>query len=159
LAQHSATNDARPNESENVALVQNFFADWTKRDAALLATYMSDDFSYQMIEGEPDLIGPAMFIKTLGTVLPGFTEIDMRIRRIVGYGHIVIVDRFDRMIGKDAAHSMCFEVVAMLIVRDGKITTLRDYPIPGGVFELGDAWLTGGQADESRLQATAETGL
>jgi limonene-1,2-epoxide hydrolase len=56
------------------------------------------------------------------------------------------------MVGKDAAHSMHFEVVGMLVVQDGKITMLRDYPIPGGVFDLGAAWLEGTEADAQRLE-------
>ena len=64
-------------ESDNVKLVRNFFADWSKRDARILAKYMTDDFAYQMIEGEPDIIGPKMFIETLGDVLPGFVSINM----------------------------------------------------------------------------------
>jgi limonene-1,2-epoxide hydrolase len=141
-------------EAANVALVERFFADWAKRDANALASYLADDFAYQMIEGEPDIVGPAMFVATLEKVLPSFTVIDMHIRRIVGYGHAVMVERFDRMIGTDAAHSMSFEVVAMLLVESGKIKALRDYPVPGGVFELGDYWREGGAADEHRIQAT-----
>ncbi len=146
-------------ESENIEIVRNFFTDWAKRDAALLATYLADDFAYQMIEGEPDLIGPEQFVATLKDVLAGFTQIDMHIRRIVSYGHIVMVDRFDHMTGSDDAHSMSFEVVGIVTVRNGKLTALRDYPIPGGVFELGDYWLAGGEADEHRIQAAAKTGV
>jgi len=156
MSQESAA-PAPPNEADNVALARNFFADWSKRDAALLATYLADDFAYQMIEGEPDLIGPAQFVATLEHVLRGFVEIDMHIRRIEGFGHLVMVERYDRLIGKDAAHSMCFEVVSMLVVQDGKLKMLRDFPIPGGVFELGEAFLAGGEADERRLQAAGKS--
>jgi len=143
-------------EPANIALVKNFFADWAKRDAELLSTYMADDFAYQMIEGEPDIIGPAQFVATLKDVLPQFVEVDMHIRRIECFGHLVMVERYDRMTGKDEAHSMNFEVVAMLVVQDGKLKMLRDFPVPGGVFELGDAWLPGGVEEELRLQAAAE---
>jgi limonene-1,2-epoxide hydrolase len=154
--EHVTTDSAQPDETENVAIVKNFFADWAKRDASVLAAYLADDFAYQMIEGQPDIIGPAQFVDTLGPVLPSFVEIDMHIRRIVAYGHIVMVDRFDRMVGKDEAHSMNFEVVPTLIVRNGKIKALRDFPLPGGVFELGDAWLEGSDEDERRLEAAAK---
>jgi limonene-1,2-epoxide hydrolase len=148
---------ANPNESENIAIVESFFADWAKKDATLLATYLADDFAYQMIEGEPDLIGPAQFVATLGNVLPAFKAIDMHIRRIECYGHLVMVERYDRMTGADEAHNMNFEVAAVLMVCDGKIKALRDYPIPGGVFELGDAWLPGGIEDENRLAAASQS--
>jgi limonene-1,2-epoxide hydrolase len=82
-----------------------------------------------------------MFIETLGDVLPGFVSINMEIRRIVGYGHIVMLDRYDRMTGVDEAHSMNFEVVGLVRVQEGKLSVLRDFPIPGGVFDLGSAWL------------------
>jgi limonene-1,2-epoxide hydrolase len=133
----------KPDEAENVELVRRFFADWSKRDAKLLATYLADDFAYQMIEGEPDLVGPGQFVATLDHVLRDFVEIDMHIRRIESFGHLVMVERYDQMIGKDAAHSMCFEVVAMLVVQDGKLKMLRDFPIPGGEFELGAAFDVG----------------
>ena len=147
---------ALPNEAENVALVRNFFADWAQRDASLLAKYLAEDFAYQMIEGEPDIVGPDQFVATLKDVLPGFVEIDMRIRRIECFGHLVMVDRCDRMVGKDEAHSMSFEVAALLVVADGKLKMLRDFPIPGGVFELGDAFAAGTVEDEHRLEVAAE---
>jgi hypothetical protein len=59
------------------------------------------------------------------------------------------------MIGADEAHNMIFEVVAMLIVQDGKIKALRDYPLPGGVFELGEAWVAGSAEDQQRLETAA----
>jgi limonene-1,2-epoxide hydrolase len=146
---------APPNEAENVALVRNFFADWAQRDASLLAKYLADDFAYQMIEGQPDIVGPDQFVATLKDVLPGFVEIDMHIRRIECFGHLVMVDRYDRMVGKDEAHSMYFEVVATLVVGDGKLKMLRDFPVPGGVFELGDAFAAGTVEDEHRLDVAA----
>ena len=153
MAQKSAVaGPGHIDESANVKLVRNFFADWSKRDARILAKYMADDFAYQMIEGEPDIIGPEMFIKTLGDVLPGFVSINMEIRRIVGYGHIVMIDRYDRMTGIDEAHSMNFEVVGLVKVHEGKLSVLRDFPIPGGVFDLGSAWLEGSDADNQRLE-------
>jgi limonene-1,2-epoxide hydrolase len=142
-------------ESENKDVVLKFFADWSKRDVHLLAKYLADDFAYQMIEGEPDIIGPAMFVETLKDVLPAFTHIDMGIRRIECYGHVVMVDRYDRMTGTTDANSMKFEVVGMLVVKDGKITALRDYPIPGGIFELGSDWDYGSTADQQRLETAA----
>ena len=157
MVQHSAiTGPGHANEAANIEIVRNFFADWSKRDATVLARYLADDFAYQMIEGEPDIIGPAMFVETLLNVLPTFTEIDMQIRRIVAYGHIVLVDRYDRMVGKDEASSMMFEVVGMLTVQDGKLKSLRDYPIPGGVFELGSAWAEGSSADAARLETATK---
>ncbi len=157
MQQDSSSHDPRHDEeASNMALVQNFFADWSKRDAQLLATYLADDFAYQMIEGEPDLIGPAIFVETLKDVLISFTEIDMQIRRITCHGHVVMVDRFDRMMGKDKDHSMSFEVVGILLVTNRKLRMLRDYPIPGGVFELGNAWLEGSPADKQRLSTAAK---
>ncbi|MGI9342288.1 MAG: nuclear transport factor 2 family protein [Gammaproteobacteria bacterium] len=153
---HEPASPATPDEAENVEVVRNFFADWSRRDAALLARYLADDFAYQMIEGEPDLVGPAQFVATLEHVLPGFVEIDMHIRRIESFGHLVMVERYDRMIGEDEAHSMCFEVVAILVVEDGKLKMLRDFPIPGGVFELGAAFDAGSAEDRRRLDAARE---
>jgi hypothetical protein len=35
--EHVTTDAAQPDETENVAIVKNFFADWAKRDASVLA--------------------------------------------------------------------------------------------------------------------------
>jgi len=76
----STAADVRALEAENITVVKAFFADGFRRDTELLATYLADDFVYQMIEGEPDLSGPAKFVKTLGAVLKTFTRVDMHRR-------------------------------------------------------------------------------
>ena len=128
-------------EAENIALVQRFFDDWAKKDADLLATYLADDLVYQMIEGQPDIVGKAAFVETLGPALGAFKTVDMKILRHYAVGQLVLSERFDTLIGVDEAHSMRFSVASYSVVYDGKITVLKDYPIRGGTFELGDSFL------------------
>jgi limonene-1,2-epoxide hydrolase len=128
-------------EAENIALVQRFFDDWAKKDADLLATYLADDLVYQMIEGQPDIVGKAAFVETLGPALRAFKTVDMKILRHYAVGQLVLSERFDTLIGVDEAHSMRFSVASYSVVYDGKITVLKDYPIRGGTFELGDSFL------------------
>jgi limonene-1,2-epoxide hydrolase len=127
-------------ETENAALVRQFFDDWSQRDADLLATYLADDLIYQMVEGQPDIIGKAAFVETLGPVLKSFSSVEMKILRHQAVGQLVLSERFDTLIGKDAAHSMRFSVASYSVVYNRKITVLKDYPIPNGTFELGDAF-------------------
>lgn len=127
-------------ETENAALVRQFFDDWSQRDADLLATYLADDLIYQMVEGQPDIIGKAAFVETLGPVLKSFNSVEMKILRHQAVGQLVLSERFDTLIGKDAAHSMRFSVASYSVVYNRKITVLKDYPIPNGTFELGDAF-------------------
>lgn len=128
-------------EAENAAIVRRFFDDWSKRDADLLATYLADDLIYQMVEGQPDIIGKAAFVETLGPVLKTFQSVEMKILRHHAVGQLVVSERFDTLIGDDAAHSMRFSVASYSVVYNRKITILKDYPIPNGTFELGDAFL------------------
>lgn len=128
-------------ERENLDIVSRFFADWSQRDADLLATYVHDDLVYQMIEGEPDIVGKAAFVETLGGVLKTFESVEMKILRHYAVGQLVMSERFDSLIGKDAANSMRFSVASYSVVYDGKISVLKDYPIRDGVFELGEAFL------------------
>lgn len=127
-------------EAENLALVQRFFDDWAKRDAGLLATYLADDLVYQMIEGQPDIIGKSAFVEFLGPALKTFHTVDMKILRHYAIGQLVFSERFDTLLGKDEAHSMRFSVASYSVVYDGKITILKDYPIRGGIFELGESF-------------------
>lgn len=128
-------------EAANLALVRRFFDDWWKRDAELLGTYVADDLIYQMIEGEPDIIGKAAFIDTLAPALKSFEADEMKILRHHAIGQLVFSERFDTMIGEDAAHGMRFSVASYSVVYDGKITVLKDYSIPGGTFEIGESFV------------------
>lgn len=127
-------------EAENMAVVRAFFAEWSKRDADLLGRFVADDLVYQMIEDEPDIIGREAFLATLRPVLPSFQSIEMKILNMTAVGQAVLMERHDTLIGADEAHSMRFSVAGFCVVYDRKIKVLRDFPIPGGVFELGESF-------------------
>ena len=127
-------------EAENLGLVQQFFNDWAKRDVELLASYVAEDLIYQMIEGEPDIIGRAAFVEALGPAFKIFQTVEMKILRHHAIGQLVFSERFDTLVGKDEAHSMRFSVASYSVVYDGQITVLRDFPIRGGTFEIGDSF-------------------
>lgn len=127
-------------ETENLALVQRFFDDWSQRDARLLATYVADDLIYQMIEGQPDIVGKDAFVEILGPALDAFHSVEMKILRHHAIGQLVMSERFDTLLGIDAAHSMRISVASSSVVYNGKITVLRDYPIRGGTMEIGESF-------------------
>jgi limonene-1,2-epoxide hydrolase len=128
-------------EAENERIVTQFCLDWATRDVNLLADYLADDIVYQMFEGNPDIIGKEAFIKTLGGFLENLKEVEWEIIRTHTVGELVINDRIDHFIGEDESKSMHFSIAGMFLVRDGKIKIWKDYSLPGGITEVGSAFM------------------
>lgn len=138
--EQNSADQRRVVEAENLGLVRRFFDDWAKRDAELLASYLDDDLIYQMVEGQPDILGKAAFVEIIGPALRNFHSVEMKILRHHAIGQLVISERFDELLGKDAAHSMRISVTSASVVYNGKIAILRDYPIRGGTLEIGESF-------------------
>ena len=130
-------------EIENERIVTQFCLDWATKDVNLLADYLAEDVVYQMFEGRPDIIGREAFIKVLGGFLDNLKEVEWEILRTYAIGDLVINDRIDHFIGEDEAHSMHFAIAGYFLVRDGKIKIWKDYSLPGGISQVGSAFMGG----------------
>jgi limonene-1,2-epoxide hydrolase len=126
-------------EKENVELVERFCADWAKKDATLLAEYLTDDVVYQMFEGQPDIVGKEAFVKALDGFLKGLVEVDWEMVRSYAIGDMVMNERVDHFIGATEDRSMHFDIIGIFRVRDGKIAVWRDFSLPGGKTIVGSA--------------------
>jgi limonene-1,2-epoxide hydrolase len=124
-------------EIANETLVNNFCADWAKKDIDLLADYLADDVVYQMFEGRPDIIGKAEFKKTLGGFLKSLVEVDWIMVRSYAIGPIVINERIDHFIAENEKRSMHFAIAGYFLVKDNKIQVWKDFSMPGGISQVG----------------------
>lgn len=128
-----------PLERQNEALVNAFCAEWATRDVEKLLAYLSDDVTYQMFEGRPDIVGHAAFRKELGGFLKNLREVRWDILRSHAIGPIVLNERIDYFISDNEKRNMTFQVAGYFLVRDGKIHEWRDFSIPGGITRVGPA--------------------
>ncbi len=128
-------------EIENERIVTQFCLDWSTRDVNLLADYLADDIVYQMFERRPDIIGRDAFVKELGGFLQNLKEVEWEILRTYSIGELVINDRIDHFIGEDEKRSMHFSIAGYFLVRDGKIKIWKDYSLPGGITQVGGAFM------------------
>jgi limonene-1,2-epoxide hydrolase len=128
-------------EIENERLVTQFCLDWATRDIDLLADYLADDVVYQMFEGRPDIVGREAFVKELGGFLQNLKEVEWEIVRTHCIGELVINDRIDHFIGETEKTSMHFSIAGFFLVRDGKIKVWKDYSLPGGITQVGGAFM------------------
>ena len=130
-------------ETENERLVTQFCLDWATRDIDLLADYLADDIVYQMFEGQPDILGKEAFKKALGGFLANLKEVEWEVLRTYSVGELVINDRIDHFVGETEEQSMHFAIAGHFLVRDGKIKVWKDYSLPGGITQVGSAFMGG----------------
>jgi limonene-1,2-epoxide hydrolase len=106
-------------------IVRRFCEAATRRDAAELAGYFSEDAVYHNIPIDP-VRGPAAIRAMLESFMGPATHAEFEIKGIAAYGNLVLTERVDRFVvnGKPVALPVmgAFEVRA-----DGKISAWRDY--------------------------------
>ncbi len=117
-------------ERANEALVNAFCADWSKRDAAALTKYFSDDIVYQITTGMPLVKGKQQFVDQLGPFMQGFDQINWEILRSAAMGDVVLNERIDYFVAAESDRSRTYHVSGVFIIADGLITDWRDYPFP-----------------------------
>ena len=117
-------------EKANEQLVNAFCADWSKRDAAVLTEYFTDDIVYQITTGMPLVEGKQDFLAQLGPFMNRFETINWEILRSAAMGDVVVNDRLDYFIAPEGGRSVTYHVTGVFIVADGKIRDWRDYPFP-----------------------------
>jgi limonene-1,2-epoxide hydrolase len=114
-------------EKANEELVNRFCADWSRRDAELLAGYFAEPFEYMMYEGGPVITSREAFITQMRPFLQKLRAVDWVIERSHAMGPMVINERVDHFYAHDSKYDHHPRIAGMFIVRDGRIVVWRDY--------------------------------
>lgn len=120
-------------EKANAELVSNFVADYSTRDADVLANYVSDDIVYQITTGMPDIVGKEAFHKHNANMFKGLDKVEWVNLRQFAIGQVVINDRIDEFYPFPGSKTprMRFRVAGYFLIEDNQIKVWRDFPYPG----------------------------
>lgn len=111
-------------EKANVKVVNDFIAAWNTPDKAV--TFLSDQASVRMVEGQPAVVGPANVGAAFKSFMtPGVTLTVKTISTTV-HGPVVLNKRVDTM-KTPGKPDQPFPVAGVFIVKDGKIVEWADY--------------------------------
>lgn len=110
--------------TDNIAILQDFFAAWSRLDADEIVSYFAPDGTYHNMP-----VGPVTGHDNLKPFIAGFikdwTRTDWDVLTIMGEGDTVIAERLDRTkVGDIAVDLPCCGVFEM---ENGKIKVWRDY--------------------------------
>lgn len=110
--------------TDNVTIIREFIAAWSRLDAEELVSYFAEDGTYYNMPAAP-VSGHDALLQFIGGFIASWTQTDWDILNIAGEGDIVIAERLDRTkIGDTAVDLPCCGVFEM---KDGKIAMWRDY--------------------------------
>ena len=114
--------------TDNVALVRQFVAAWSRLDVEELVGWFTTDGVYHNMPLTP-VAGHETLRSFIGGFLASWESTEWEVLNIVGNGNLVMVERVDRSIinGKPVNLPCC----GVFEMRDGKIALWRDY------FDLG----------------------
>ena len=128
--------DARPTaaavERENKAVTRRFIHAWNERDVEGVCSLLAEDVVYMIYDGGPVEHGIPAVRSRLALFMKRWEKIEFKIRRLNAVGPLVIHERIEDYYGADGHPDWHFEVAAMLVIEDGKISLWRDYGLPGG---------------------------
>lgn len=110
--------------ANNVEIIREFIAAWSRLDADELVAYFTEDGTYYNMPAQP-VSGRESLTAFIGGFLNGWTSTDWEILNIMGEGDVVIAERMDRTkVGDKPVDLPCCGVFEM---QDGKIKEWRDY--------------------------------
>ena len=111
-------------DTDNVAIITDFVAAWSRLDPDELASYFTDDGCYHNIPVGP-VVGRDNVRNMIAAFTADWTETQWDLLNIVGSGDIVVAERLDRTRAGDKAVDLpCTGVFEM---EGGKIKMWRDY--------------------------------
>ena len=111
-------------DMDNVAIITDFVAAWSRLDPDELASYFTDDGCYHNIPVGP-VVGRDNVRNMIAAFTADWTETQWDLLNIVGSGDIVVAERLDRTRAGDKAVDLpCTGVFEM---EGGKIKMWRDY--------------------------------
>ncbi|WP_374528165.1 limonene-1,2-epoxide hydrolase family protein [Novosphingobium sp.] len=110
--------------ADNVAIVRQFIAAWSRLDVDELVGYFTDDGIYHNMPIAP-VQGHAALRQFIAGFAGGWASTEWEVRRILGAGNVVIAERIDRTVaGGKTIELPCCGVFEM---EGGKIKVWRDY--------------------------------
>jgi limonene-1,2-epoxide hydrolase len=133
----TAGQDLSQVERENESITRAFNEAWAARDCDLLLTLLADDVRYMVYEGGPEHIGPAAIEGAVRPFMKKYGRIEFAIRRLNVMGPVVTHERTEHYYGPDGQLDTRFEVVGLLVIKDGRIVIWRDYSLPGATQQVG----------------------
>jgi uncharacterized protein (TIGR02246 family) len=124
-------------ERDNELMTRAFNDAWSARDCDRLLTLLADDVRYMVYEGGPEHVGPVAIERAVRPFMAKYTRIEFAIRRLHVIGPVVSHERTEHYYGPDGQLDTRFEVVALLVIKDGRIVIWRDYSLPGATQLVG----------------------
>lgn len=110
--------------TDNVIIIRDFIAAWSRLDADELVGYFTQDGIYHNMPIAP-ISGREALKPFISTFLKNWTRTDWDVLNLIGEGNVVFAERLDRtMVGDIAVDLPCCGVFEM---EDGKIKIWRDY--------------------------------
>lgn len=110
--------------ADNAAIIRDFIAAWSRRDAAELAGYFAEDGIYHNMPAAP-VQGRAAIQAFIAGFTKPWTATDWDLINIAASGDVVFAERLDRTrVGERTIDLPCCGVFE---VQDGKIKVWRDY--------------------------------
>jgi limonene-1,2-epoxide hydrolase len=115
--------------TDNVAIVRDFIAAWSRLDADELAAYFTEDGTYYNMPAQP-VSGRNNVRNFIRGFAGGWASTQWDVRNIVGAGDVVFAERVDRTKTREGK-SVDLPCCGVFEMKDGKIKAWRDY------FDLG----------------------
>lgn len=110
--------------ADNVAIIRDFIAAWSRLDAEELTGYFTETGTYHNMPVAP-VSGHAALQQFIAGFIANWTQTDWDVLTLIGEGDTVIAERLDRTkVGDIEIDLPCCGVFEM---EDGKIATWRDY--------------------------------
>jgi limonene-1,2-epoxide hydrolase len=118
-------------EEQNEALTRSFCKAWSAMSPDRVCGHLAGDVEYMVYEGGPVKRGIPEIHATLTEFMKRWRSVEFRIFRLCAMGSLVVHERTEIYIGRDAHPDWEFNVTGLLHIKDGKINNWRDYSLPG----------------------------
>jgi limonene-1,2-epoxide hydrolase len=118
-------------EAENEQLVRSFNRAWSNMSPEQICGHLTEDCEYMIYEGGPVKRGVKEIRETLDGFMKRWQHIEFRVFRLCALGSLVIHERQEIYTGREGHPDWEFNVVGLLLIKDGKIKGWRDYALPG----------------------------
>jgi len=132
-----ADDDLNQVERDNELITRAFNDAWSARDCDRLLPLLADDVRYMVYEGGPEHVGHAAIERAVRPFMAKYDRIEFAIKRLQVLGPVVSHERTEHYYGPDGQLDTRFEVVGLLVIKDGRIVIWRDYSLPGATQLIG----------------------